>query len=65
MKKLICFLAISLAVGLPCLAQKKGKVAPLSPKEIGLATINRATSESIIEFLACDELEGRESGYNG
>lgn len=65
MKKLICFLAISLAVGLPCLAQKKGKVAPLSPKEIGLATINRATSESIIEFLACDELEGRESGYDG
>lgn len=35
-----------------------------SPKDRGLASINRATAEAHIGFLAADELEGREAGYN-
>ncbi len=34
-----------------------------SPKDKGLATINRSTAEAHIGFLASDELEGREAGY--
>ena len=56
----VAFLTFSLTAN----AQKKKQKAP-TQKEIGLASISRATAESIIEFLACDELEGRESGYNG
>ncbi len=31
----------------------------------GVETINRATAEAHIGFLACDELEGREAGWKG
>lgn len=34
-----------------------------SPKDKGYATIDRATAEAHIGFLASDELEGREAGY--
>lgn len=64
MRLTIIACAALLAFGLPADAQKK-KVKVPDPKEVGLATINRSTAESVIEFLACDELEGRESGYNG
>ena len=37
----------------------------LSAEEKGLAVINRTTAEAQVEFLACDELEGREAGFNG
>lgn len=40
----------------------KGKLTP-SPKEIGYNTINQQTAEAHIGFLAADELEGREAGY--
>lgn len=36
-----------------------------APEQKGVETINRATAEAHIEFLACDELEGREAGWNG
>ena len=36
-----------------------------SPKEKGLNSINRATAEAHIGFLAADELLGREAGYPG
>lgn len=35
----------------------------VSPKDKGYRTINRATAEAHIGFLASDELEGREAGY--
>ena len=54
-----------LAAAMPADARKKDKVKAADPKEIGLAAINRPTAEAIIEFLACDELAGRESGYAG
>ena len=34
-----------------------------SPEKKGLETINRATAEAHIGFLASDELQGREAGY--
>ena len=36
-----------------------------APEQKGVETINRATAEAHIEFLACDELEGREAGWKG
>lgn len=36
-----------------------------SPKERGLATINRPTAEAHIGFLAADDMQGREAGYAG
>ncbi len=37
----------------------------LTAEEKGVAVINRATSEAHVDFLACDELEGREAGVRG
>ena len=65
MKKIITLSLLCLIAVLPATAQKKKKVQTPTPKEVGLASINRATSEAVIEFLACDELEGRESGFQG
>ncbi|MDO4425773.1 MAG: M28 family peptidase [Planctomycetia bacterium] len=42
--------------------KKKDKV---TPEAKGVASINRATAEAHVEFLACDELEGREAGWKG
>ena len=36
-----------------------------APEKKGVETINRATAEAHIGFLACDELEGREAGWKG
>lgn len=36
-----------------------------SPLEIGLKSINRTSAEAIIDFLADDELQGREAGEHG
>ena len=35
----------------------------VAPEKKGVETINRATAEAHIGFLACDELEGREAGW--
>ena len=36
-----------------------------SPLEKGLQSINRTSAEAIVEFLADDELQGREAGMHG
>lgn len=36
-----------------------------SPVDKGLHSINRQSAEAYIEFLACDEMEGREAGKKG
>ena len=36
-----------------------------SPQEKGLQSINRASAEAIVRFLADDELQGREAGMHG
>ena len=64
MKKYL-FLAAMLvlgAVNLNAASPKKGKV---TPEAKGVASINRATAEAHVNFLACDELEGREAGWKG
>lgn len=50
-------LFVSLALGTTLWAQ--------SPEKKGLQTINKATAEAYIGFLASDELEGREAGFQG
>lgn len=50
-------LFVSLALGTTLWAQ--------SPEQKGLKTINKATAEAYIGFLASDELEGREAGFQG
>lgn len=47
-------------VGLNAASPKK-----VAPEKKGVETINRATAEAHIGFLACDELEGREAGWKG
>lgn len=56
MKK-TALLFVSLALGTTLWAQ--------SPEKKGLQTINKATAEAHIGFLASDELEGREAGFRG
>ena len=36
-----------------------------SPLEKGLQSINRTSAEAMVEFLADDELQGREAGMHG
>lgn len=36
-----------------------------TPQEKGLQSINRASAEAIVDFLADDELQGREAGQHG
>lgn len=64
MKKIVFVAALSFIAALPIQAQRKKTSVP-QPKEVGLASINLQTSKAVVEFLACDELEGRESGYTG
>ena len=65
MKKYL-FLAAMVLMGVAQLdaatPKKKDKV---TPEAKGVASINRATAEAHVEFLACDELEGREAGWKG
>lgn len=37
----------------------------VAPEKKGIETINRATAEAHVGFLAADELEGREAGWRG
>ena len=65
MKKYL-FLAAMVLMGVAQLdaatPKKKDKV---TPEAKGVASINRATAEAHVEFLACDELEGPEAGWKG
>ena len=55
--KNLCLLSALLFVGNITFAQ--------SPVEKGLNTINRSSAEATINFLASDELQGREAGFHG
>ena len=55
--KNLCLLLALLFVGNITFAQ--------SPVEKGLNTINRSSAEATINFLASDELQGREAGFHG
>lgn len=67
--KIIRIAALALAASLAITAdaapkaKKQNANTTPSPKEIGYNTINRQTAEAHIGFLAADELEGREAGY--
>ena len=50
MKRFFLSTVICFSLFLPTFAQKNKPAAQLAAKEIGLATINRTTAESIIEF---------------
>lgn len=50
-----------LALFVACLATASAQ----SPVEKGLNSINRSSSEATINFLASDDLEGREAGFHG
>ena len=66
MKKYL-FLAVMMLIGASSLnaASPKKKAKEMTPEAKGVASINRATAEAHVEFLACDELEGREAGWKG
>ena len=46
-------------------ATSRSKKDKVTPEAKGVASINRTTAEAHIDFLACDELEGREAGWKG
>ena len=66
MKKYL-YLAVLMLIGASSLnaASPKKKAKEMTPEAKGVASINRATAEAHVEFLACDELEGREAGWKG
>ena len=65
MKKYL-FLAVMMLIGAANLnAASPKKKAKVTPEAKGVASINRATAEAHVDFLACDELEGREAGWKG
>ena len=57
MKRLTFLLSLALLAG------NAGRAE--TPEKRGIATINRATAEAHVGFLASDELEGREAGCRG
>jgi len=65
MKKYLFLAALFIfgAAQLEASSPKKGK--KINSEAKGVASINRATAEAHIDFLACDELEGREAGWKG
>lgn len=64
MKKYL-FLAAMLLIGAANVNAASPKKNKTTPEAKGVATINRATAEAHVDFLACDELEGREAGWKG
>ena len=66
MKKYL-YLAVLMLIGASSLnaASPKKKAKEMTPEAKGVASINHATAEAHVEFLACDELEGREAGWKG
>ena len=57
MKRIIPIFTLALTVGTSAWAG--------TPQKRGLATIDRPTAEAHVEFLASDELQGREAGWPG
>lgn len=65
MKKLcivLCLLALQTSLGV---FAKSPRQAVPSPLEKGLGSINRESAQAFVEFLASDELQGREAGTEG
>ena len=65
MKKYLFLAALMLIGAVNMNAASPKKKAKVTPEAKGVASINRATAEAHVEFLACDELEGREAGWKG
>ncbi len=64
MKRMISFLAAATLIAAVSTAQEMGyRFKNDEAKERGYNSINRATAEAHIGFLASDELQGREAGY--
>lgn len=64
MKRMISFLAAATLFAAVSTAQEMGyRFKNDEAKERGYNSINRATAEAHIGFLASDELQGREAGY--
>lgn len=59
----IFFIAIAIAAVFMTGSAKSAKKSNPAPVDKGYASINRATAEAHIGFLASDLLEGREAGY--
>ena len=53
------------SLGTACLLFSILSLHAQSPLEKGLQSINRTSAEAIVEFLADDELQGREAGLHG
>lgn len=53
------------SLGTACLLFSILSLHAQSPLEKGLQSINRISAEAIVEFLADDELQGREAGMHG
>ena len=65
MKKYLFLAAMMLVGAISLNAASPKKKAKITPEAKGVASINRTTAEAHIDFLACDELEGREAGWKG
>ena len=65
MKKYLFLVAMMLIGAANMNAATPKKQAKVTPEAKGVASINRATAEAHVNFLACDELEGREAGWKG
>jgi hypothetical protein len=52
-------------LGTACFLFSALSIHAQSPLEKGLQSINRTSAEAIVEFLADDELQGREAGMHG
>ena len=59
------FLAALFALATLNLNAASPKKVKVTPEQKGVASINLATAEAHINFLASDELEGREAGWKG
>ena len=64
MKKYL-FLAAMLMIGAANLNAASPKKVKVTPEQKGVQSINLATAEAHINFLASDELDGREAGWKG
>ena len=65
MKKYLFMAALMLMGAVNLNAASPKKKVKETPEAKGVASINLATAEAHINFLACDELEGREAGWKG
>ena len=58
-------MAAMIVIGAANLNAASPKKVKVTPEQKGVESINLATAEAHINFLASDELEGREAGWKG